>query len=291
MTRVAVVGDALIDVMVAPQRPIRRGGDVPAAVRLEPGGQGANIAVRLARRGVAVRLACALGDDTAGRLLRESLDAERVELRPVLAAETGAVAVLVEADGERTMLSRRIPLAATLDLRALVADAGWLLVSGYVLLEPNVAELARAVAALPLHRALVGCALEPAEAAAWMATATLLTPDLVILNEAEARVLGDALSALPAAVVVTTDASGAVSSSAGDLTRVERSSEPARDTTGAGDAFAAALVAQLRDAPWPPDAAALRTAMRGAAELASAVTSVAGAQGRVSGEREPRART
>ena len=77
---VAVLGDALLDVSLDPVEPMRRGGDVPATVRLAPGGQGANLAVRLARRGVRARLACGLGDDPVGRLLREGLEAEGVEV-------------------------------------------------------------------------------------------------------------------------------------------------------------------------------------------------------------------
>ena len=52
MTRVVVIGDATLDVTVAPAEPMRHGGDVAAAIRLAPGGQGANVAVRLARRAV-----------------------------------------------------------------------------------------------------------------------------------------------------------------------------------------------------------------------------------------------
>ena len=94
--------------------PMRPGGDVPAAIRLEPGGQGANVAVRLARRGLAVSPCLRPRPTTRpGRMLRAALGADGVELRRPLAAErTGTVVVAPRCRGERTMLSQRVPLSA-----------------------------------------------------------------------------------------------------------------------------------------------------------------------------------
>jgi sugar/nucleoside kinase (ribokinase family) len=58
---------------------------------------------------------------------------------------------------------------------------------------------------------------------------------------------------------------------------------PAIDTTGAGDAFAAAFLAELLDA-WPPDEEALCRALEAGASSGAAATRVAGAQGRIPGE-------
>src|SRR6187200_420412 len=134
-TAITVVGDALLDVHVVPAQPPRPSGDARAEVRLEPGGQGANVAVRLARRRLPVRLVCALGTDAAGSLIRERLGSEGVEVRGVAVPATGAVVVLLDAMGERTMLSQRMPFAMLLG--ELLAEAGWLVVSGYLLLEPE----------------------------------------------------------------------------------------------------------------------------------------------------------
>ena len=68
--RFAVVGDALLDVSVRHRAALELGGDVPAEVLIGPGGQGANVAVRLARLGVEVTLVAALGPDRAGEMLR-----------------------------------------------------------------------------------------------------------------------------------------------------------------------------------------------------------------------------
>ncbi|MGZ6256781.1 MAG: PfkB family carbohydrate kinase, partial [Candidatus Limnocylindria bacterium] len=59
---------------------------------------------------------------------------------------------------------------------------------------------------------------------------------------------------------------------------------PVVDSTGAGDAYVAALIARLVPADWPPDLATLRDAMeRGSAEGAL-VSRVLGAQGRTVAE-------
>src|SRR5688500_15594798 len=105
---VRVIGDALLDVHVTPSAPLEPGSDRAAEVRLEPGGQGANLAVRLARRGVPVRLICALADDTAGAMVRAALGSDGVEVDAREVPMTGVVVVLVAADGGRTMLSQRV---------------------------------------------------------------------------------------------------------------------------------------------------------------------------------------
>ena len=107
---VAVVGDTTLDVTVRPDAPPRPGGDVPASITIAPGGQGANVAVRLARAGVAVRLATGIADDAAGRLLLAALDSEGVVLARMSAASSSTVVALLDEAGERAMLSDRVTL-------------------------------------------------------------------------------------------------------------------------------------------------------------------------------------
>jgi sugar/nucleoside kinase (ribokinase family) len=284
--QVLVLGDALLDVQATPTQPMRPGADVPAAIRLEPGGQGANLAVRLARRGVAVRLRCALGTDPAADLVRSTLARDGVTLDAVEASATGTVVVLVDGDGQRTMLSQRVPLLGA-PLAAI--DAAWLVVSGYVLTEPNVSDLR--THRLPDRRAVVGCALDGAQVDAWRSALRMLAPGLVVLNADEANALADA-AADPAvalaeafgAIVVVTDAGGARAAIGDSIVRADREPVVAIDTTGAGDAFAAALIAALVGMSWPPAPEALEPALAAAASAARAVTHVAGAQARVAGE-------
>ena len=276
---VSVIGDALLDVHVTPAVSPRPGEDVPATIRLGPGGQGANLAVRLARRGISVTLTCALADDVAGRLVRAALETDGVALHAVGADATGVVVVLLDARGDRTMMSQRAPFAAEAVERGAVE--GWLVLSGYLLLEPSGEGLARSLAELPARRVLVGCAVPDDLVAAWRSAAAAFVPDLVVMNSAEVARL--ALDGAHGTAV--TDAGGATVTIGAAKAEVRVAPGPdAIDTTGAGDAFAAALIAGLLDAAWPPAEPALQGALREAVELAAAVARAPGAQARVATE-------
>jgi ribokinase len=281
-SRVLVHGDALLDVHAAPRDPIRSGADVPADIGIGLGGQGANIAVRLARRGVDVTLACSLADDLAGRMLREALEAEGVDLITVPASATGMVVIVTDHLGERTMMSQRVQFAS--GAAAMPAlEAEWLVVSGYLLLEPGADALARRVAAQPGRRVLVGCAVADDSVATWRAAASTMRPDLLVLNHDEVERLD--LGRCPTVRVVTH--AGGARACIGDLDIAVEAlpGPPAIDTTGAGDAFTAALLDGLLAAPWPPSAATLEAALTGALPLGGAVARTRGAQAPVAGER------
>jgi ribokinase len=279
--QIVVLGDALLDVQARHADPIRRGSDIPAKVQVAIGGQGANLAVRLARRGVDVTLVCAIGDDAAGTLVREAVTGEGVALVESAAAATGAVVVLGDPDGERTMLSQRTPFAA--DAAGLTpAAADWIVVSGYLLLEPVALEMARQLAQRPARRALIGCAVPDAGLDGWRAALSMLDPDLLVVNRDELDRLE--LRQPPPAVAVT-DRSGASLTIQGHRVKATApAGPPAIDTTGSGDAFAAALLAALVDGPWPPDRDHQARAIEAGTAAGSAAARVAGAQTRTPGE-------
>jgi ribokinase len=280
---VLVIGDALLDVTARPTWPMRSGADVPARISLGPGGQGANLAVRLARRGVRVGLICGLGVGRAGALVSDGLRSEGVELITVPVADTGTVVIVLGERGERTMLSQRAPFSARATA-AMPPDPEWIVVSGYVLLEPDAHDLAQAIAARSARRVLLGCAMPDAAAAVgWASAATAMRPDLLVLNAAEADEI-DRAATITTGRVTTSE--WAVRATIGGVSAEARTpaGEPAIDTTGSGDAFAAGLVAALARAEWPPTISVLEAALGSATTLASAVARTPGAQGRVAGE-------
>jgi ribokinase len=257
---VVVVGDVATDVVVVLAGDPAPGSDRPASIRTRGGGAGANVAVHLAQLGTPVLLAGCVGDDAAGTGLIAELQAAGVDLalRVVPGAATGTVVSLVEPDGQRSMLSDR---GANLELRSGDVPAprpgGHLHLSGYTLLDPG--PRAAGLAALAAGRA-AGCtvSVDPASIGPlatygtdrWLADtsgATVLLP-----NADEARLLTgcadvtDAARALAArheVVAVSLGADGALWASGSSL--VHRPAHPAEvvDTTGAGDAFAAGLLA------------------------------------------------
>jgi len=306
--RVAVVGDCTLDVTVRPSEATRPGGDVPAQIRLGPGGQGGNVAVRLARAGLGVRLATAIGDDAAGRLLRTALLAEGVELAGPSSGRSGTVVALVDSGGERAMLSDRVPLSPRAAAAA-CAGVEWVHCSAYPLADDNGGdELAAILGALPREvRISVGGGSMPRDAdraARVRGRVTTAGMRLLVLGREESAALLDRdLPSLPAAAdalsrafpgsiaVVTGGVLGSSAAGPGFALSVpaQDPADPMVDATGAGDAYLAGLIGGLLDAAWVPGAPALRAAMESGSRLGGLVSRVTGAQARVDGEPRPAA--
>jgi len=105
-------GNAVVDVLARPVDGIPAPG---ASQRLEevvlgPGGNGVSTAMALARLGICVTLAAPLGEDRLGEILRQSVRAEGVDdsnLITVKEARTSVSMVLVDSSGERRLLHFR----------------------------------------------------------------------------------------------------------------------------------------------------------------------------------------
>jgi ribokinase len=282
-----VVGDVATDVVVLLSGEPAPGSDRPAAITTRGGGAGANVAAHLAALGTPVLLAGCVGDDAAGTALAADLAAAGVSLalRTVPASPTGTIVSLVQPDGSRSMLADRgANRALQADDVPVPAPGGHLHLSGYALLDPGsraagLAALAAAVAA--------GCtvSLDPASTRPlagygvdrWLAdtaAATLLLP-----NAEEARLLTSCADVTAAAraladrhpvVAVSLGAEGALWASGEVL--VHRPAHPATvvDTTGAGDAFTAGLLAAwVAAGGWPDPATALEVGLARAATVVS----------------------
>lgn len=306
---ITVIGDCLLDVALRADARAELGGDVPAAILLGPGGQAANVAVRLARRGRGVRLVAPVGHDAVGELLRAAMAADRVELEPLAVERSGAVAALIDGSGERTMYSDRPALEAAAALAAVEAST-WIHVSGYALLGDDGGALARRLAGRFVSVNGGSAAAHDGRASQLLDHLGMLRAALIILSAAEAGALVGALqhgaasppgaapnpaeAALQLAaglgsLVVVTDAARGAHAAWPDGRGVHVAARRVRalDATGAGDAFAAAVIDGLADGAWPPDEARMRRAMAAGAQLAARVVTVVGAQARVDGERPP----
>jgi sugar/nucleoside kinase (ribokinase family) len=174
----------------------------------------------------------------------------------------------------------------------LLAEAGWLVVSGYLLLERDGRISGSGESP---RRVLLGCSLSSTEVSGWLDAAADLRPHLAIVNadeagaisgvDADPSTLARRVAERLTAIAVVTHPRGAAASLGGISVEISATrAEPAVDGTGAGDAFGAGLIAALAYAPWPPAAGQLEGAMAAGADLASAVARVAGAQTRVAAE-------
>jgi ribokinase len=300
---VTVIGDATLDVTVRPAAAPIAGGDVPAGISISPGGQGANVAVRLARAGTRVRLVTAIADDAAGRLVGAALEADGVAIVRLAADRSGLVVSLLDGDGERAMLSDRVSIDAR-GVAAACAGADWVHCSGYPLADDASGDLlADVLGSLPSSTKVSaggGSLPQDGERSARVRRRVAAAGvDLLCLSRDEAAALLDRpLPSLAAAAdalagnfpdliaVVTGAAAGSAAAGPGFAISVPAVdvATPVVDSTGAGDAYIAALIGRLVRADWPPDLATLRHAMeRGSAEGA-VVSRVLGAQGRTVAE-------
>jgi sugar/nucleoside kinase (ribokinase family) len=258
MSHVLVVGDLMVDVVVAHQGPIAVGSDTPARVRLAGGGSAANTACWLASLGEAPHLLAACGADHMGDLALADLDAAGVTfVGPVLDdLPTGTCVVLVDAQGERSMLpdrgaNDRLPMAAVAGGLELVP--GWVHLSGYSILHEGSREAGRAA----VTAALAGGAVVSVDAASTApieavgAGAFLRWIDgasLVFANDDELSALGgvDAVLEHADAVAVKHGPAGASWTDGVRTVAAEACTADVVDTTGAGDAFAAGWIAAIR---------------------------------------------
>jgi sugar/nucleoside kinase (ribokinase family) len=309
--RFVVVGDTTLDVTVRGGVP-EPGADRPAGISLGLGGQGANVAVRLARRGFNVRLVTAIGTDPTGAQLTTLLTEEGVEVLDLGAEQSGIVIALVDGSGERAMVSSRASMeaAAWTDAgagRASLADAGWIHVSGYPLLDPDSgAALAEAVGARRAdQRASVGGG-SSATGSVLAERLQAARPDLLVFDRGEGLAalhgrakaaapgtmgdLADALTIRYGAIAVVTDGPNPVSAASLDGSRLLVPSGHvggvplAVDATGAGDGLTAGLLAALVGGPWPPSRKNLQRAIASGVRLGSEVAAVIGAQGAIPSE-------
>jgi sugar/nucleoside kinase (ribokinase family) len=263
--RILVVGDVMTDIIVMPEGPLVRGSDRRARITSKPGGSGANQAVWLGSMGGKVSFVARVG----------AADKPHLEayfkgflVDPVLIADarahSGVLVTIVDPDGERSFLTDR---GANLALSPsdmpvwLLEDASLVLLSGY----SYFAEVPRSAVTWLTAEAKergIGFAVDAAsvgfieEVGAgnfldWIEGASVL---FVNRDEAKAlsgsgeleeqmRVLGQRVER----VVVKLGGHGAALGNAhGIVLKLPAPVVEVIDTTGAGDAFAAAfLVADL----------------------------------------------
>ena len=240
MPHIAVLGSANLDFVVTQPRLAKPGETIFGHDFVTvPGGKGLNQAVAAARAGGDVTFLGAVGADDAGRVLRECLAGEGIDLAGLLEVPgpTGTAHIAVVDDGENSIVVVPGANAAVTELddttRSHIAGA----------------------AALAFSRASgVRTVLTPAPARPLTAEMLALV-DILVPNAGEACELAGvddelaaarALSLQAATVIMTRGEHGSVIARAGEIV----AEVPARkvtpvDTTAAGDTFVGALVARL----------------------------------------------
>ena len=241
----AVVGDLVEDVVVWPDGPVERGTDTPARVFRSRGGSAANVAVAAAPY-VSTRFLGCVGADPLGDRLIGDLTAAGVDVRAQRRGRTGTVVVLVDVDGERTFLPDR---GACQDLDPVqdvdLEEVALLHVPAYGL---HGGSTAASVRELLLTARGLAVSLDASSAAVlramgvgdFLGLLARVRPMVLFANADEARELE--LGRLRGMTVVLKDGARPTTvllPDGGVLTVPVEPVDGVRDSTGAGDAFAA----------------------------------------------------
>jgi sugar/nucleoside kinase (ribokinase family) len=291
--RVVVVGDLLYDLLARVDGDVTPGTDTFTRIRAVAGGSGANAAAWLAACGVETHFVGRVGDDAFGEFLEGEMEKAGVGVHLVRdpSVATGKVFVLVDGEGERTMITDR-GAGETLspgDLPRSLFRAGHLHLSGYTFSGGSRRETAlRAMrlargsgmtvsvdpSAVPMLQKI-----GPEAFLGWTRGADLCFPNLeegslLAGTEGPAHVVQMLLAHYPA-VVLKLGAGGALYADAhGVRSRVPAAQARVTDTTGAGDALCAGFLSA-----WLVGAAPEEALRRGVGLAARAVGRVGGRPG------------
>ncbi|GAA4387544.1 ribokinase [Actinomadura verrucosospora] len=280
-----MVGSLNADLVVGVERRPAPGETVLGSdLATHPGGKGANQAVAAARLGGRAAIVGRVGDDGHGALLRDALAAAGVDLAHLAATPgvpTGVALITVGPDGDNSIIvspgaNARLGPADVEAARALIESAP--VVSLQMEVPLPAVEAAAGLAARAGRRVVLN--LSPS---APVPDGLLALCDPLVVNEHEAAFLlggagdpGRMAAALagsgPRSVAVTVGADGVVVADGQGTSAVPSPRSEAVDTTGAGDAFTAALCLRLARGD------SLRDAARYAARVGAAAVRRPGAQ-------------
>ncbi len=240
--RIAVLGSVNLDLVASVPRFPEAGETLSGAtVKHHPGGKGANQALAARRLGAEVSLVACLGTDPAADEALAQLREEQVQLDScnfLADHPTGLALILVNAEGEnQIVVAPGANAAFTPDLMNLPScDA---LIAQLEVPLPTIATAANH------HQGFFALNAAPARP---VDPQLLARVDLLIVNELEAATLGGNLGKYRGLLAKTLGGRGAILYRDGE--EIARS-EPPRvevvDTTGAGDAFTAALTVALME--------------------------------------------
>ncbi|CAN5890263.1 PfkB family carbohydrate kinase [soil metagenome] len=257
-----VIGDIVDDLLVRPLTAVTPASDTTAEIRHRPGGSAANVAGWLGALGVDVSFVGRAGHNSAGEhvsvLHRQGVDARIAVDRE---RTTGSIVLVLDEHGERTMYVDRSANTG-LTLRDIPDDV-WhdvavLHLTGYTFFDPATRPVALGAIATARRRH-VAVSVDPSSAAylraagagnflEWTAGVDALLP-----NAVEAELLTGLTDAGAAAAQLASTCSTAavklgwggavVRTAEGDELRADAVPADVRDSTGAGDGFAAGWIA------------------------------------------------
>jgi ribokinase len=237
---IAVIGSINLD-MVATVKAFPRPGETVtnAVLKRFPGGKGANQATAARRLGARVYMVGRVGEDTVANEALQTLRDEGVDLsycKALSGVATGLAMIVVSEAGENQIVVAPGANAVFAADQIEVPDVDAFIAQ----LEVPIETILKVASASDSFFCLNAAPAKP------VPQELLQHIDLLVVNEIEAQTLASDLSLYNGLLAITYGKEGAVLSRNGQL--VARAKSPvvkAIDTTGAGDAFTAALTVLL----------------------------------------------
>ena len=261
-SKICVIGDINVDVITLLSGPLQKNTDTTSVNAITLGGSTCNIAVWLTHLGVNTDLVSAIGDDVLGSWVITQLQAfgvSDVNIKSAAHNRTGTCVILVDETGARSMMpdfGANLLQSVDQKLENLIDESDIVVMSAYTFLRPESRKFALDVLEYVENsraRMVIDAASSSPIQNAGPDTVRkyLARADLVLANEDEFAALAtgapDDWTHEFKNLIIKRGERGALWLFKGqEVASVKAEEVKVLDTTGAGDAFCAGLLSQLR---------------------------------------------
>jgi sugar/nucleoside kinase (ribokinase family) len=261
-SKICVIGDINVDVITLLSGPLQKNTDTTSVNAITLGGSTCNIAVWLTHLGVETDLVGAIGDDVLGTWVITQLQAFGVSdknIRTITNNRTGTCVILVDETGARSMMpdfGANLVQGVDQELENLISESDIVVMSAYTFLRPESRKFAldvlESVDKSNARMVIDAASSSPiTNAGPDKVRKYLVRADLVLANEDEFAVLAvgapeDWTSEFKNLIVKRGERGALWLSKGQEVASVKAEEVKVLDTTGAGDAFCAGLLSQLR---------------------------------------------
>ena len=261
-SRICIIGDINVDVITLLSGPLQKNTDTTSVNAITLGGSTCNVAVWLTHLGVNINMVGAIGEDVLGTWVITQLQAFGVSdqnIRTISNSRTGTCVILVDETGARSMMpdfGANLIQSVDAELEGLILTSDIVIMSAYTFMRPESKKFAQdvmeCVSKSKARMVIDAASSSPIETTGADKVRNYLSrADLVLANEDEFAALEqnapENWTTEFQNLIIKRGPRGASWLHRGiEVASVKAEDVKVIDTTGAGDAFAAGLISQLR---------------------------------------------